>query len=221
MSLRDISADSIAVVATMPRDARWFRPDKDSGRFLRCTVRNRVFSERVIIDGNNLLHAMHEHAPIPRMGRETMVRVIDRWAVERKVEVILVFDGPSPPVGLVEQMSSRFVKVRFSAPVIADDVIADMIREASRPDLIRVISGDNAVRKEANRRRCRNDDSVAFIRELFSTSPTSNERSGNTIDGGPEKPQASADRTAEWLDWFGLDIPDRDDDVTDVIGDVD
>jgi len=34
----------------------------------------------ILIDGNNLLHAMHQRAPIPQVGRETMVRVIERWA---------------------------------------------------------------------------------------------------------------------------------------------
>ena len=35
-------------------------------------------AQHVIIDGNNLLHAMHEHAPIPHVGRETLVKIIER-----------------------------------------------------------------------------------------------------------------------------------------------
>ena len=39
-----------------------------------------VMPRQVVIDGNNLLYAMREHAPIPNVGRETMVRIIERWA---------------------------------------------------------------------------------------------------------------------------------------------
>ena len=41
--------------------------------------------EHVIIDGNNLLFAMYEHAPVPNIGRETLVRTVERWARNREL----------------------------------------------------------------------------------------------------------------------------------------
>ncbi len=87
----------------------------------------------VIIDGNNMLYAMHAHAPIPSVGRETMVKVIERWARRGTDEVTLVFDGPEPIGGLSRQMASSRITVRFSAPKSADDIIVALIHRARDP----------------------------------------------------------------------------------------
>ena len=51
-----------------------------------------VMDTQVVIDGNNLLHAMHAHAPLPAIGRETLVRIIERWAERVGGEVVVVED---------------------------------------------------------------------------------------------------------------------------------
>ena len=160
----------------------------------------------VIIDGNNLLHAMHAHAPLPHVGRETMAKVIDRWARQAGLKVTLVLDGPIPPEGLAAQMSSSRVTARFSAPESADDVIARMIHQTRDPGKVRIISSDTALRHEALRRRCGFSDSVAFIDELFADVEQSSART--TRPG--EKPEGlSPDETDEWLETFGLDDDDE------------
>ena len=163
-------------------------------------------AEHVIIDGNNLLHAMHAFAPVPLVGRETMVQVIDRWARQGHDEVTLVFDGPVPREGLARQMASSRVTVRFSAPLTADDVIARMIQGVRDPSRVRVVSSDTALRHEALQRRCRHADSAAFIEELF---PRPAESPSKAAERGEKPREVSSQETREWLELFGLDDEDE------------
>ena len=159
-------------------------------------------SEHVLIDGNNLLYAMHAHAPIPSVGRETLVRVVERWALRGDDDVTIVFDGPVPHGGLSQQMSSSRIEVRFSAPKTADDIIVDMVQRAGRPDTVRVVTGDTAIRREARLRRCRHTDAAAFVHELFAPEGEHRPPPGS----GPEKPtKMSPEETQEWVDLFGAD----------------
>lgn len=162
--------------------------------------------ERVIIDGNNLLHAMHAHAPIPSVGRETMVKIIDQWARQSDDDVTLVFDGPVPRKGLAAQMTSSRITVRFSAPATADDIIARMVQRARDPGSVRVISSDTALRHEALHRRCQYADSLAFINELF---PPRDERHPKAAASTEKPGQVSPKETDEWLELFGLDDEDE------------
>ena len=150
--------------------------------------------EHVIIDGNNLLHAMREHAPIAAVGRETMVRLIERWSRGSGSSVTLVFDGPAPRGGFSKQLSPDGLTVRFSAPATADDLIVAAIGDEKDPTRLRVVTSDTAIRHAAGYRRCRCTDAVSFIGELFP-------------DQGPceaprplsqEKPTDVAPKDAEW-----------------------
>ena len=161
----------------------------------------------VVIDGNNLLHAMHAYAPIPQIGRETLVRIIERWAERDDAKVSLIFDGAVPDRGLARQMASRRLSVRFSSPVTADDVIVDIIQRARDPGALRVVTSDNAIRHEAGIRRCQSTDSASFVRELF---PSSNK--GHRAKPHPAKPERSekpgdlsAGEVQDWLDTFGVE----------------
>jgi len=161
----------------------------------------------VIIDGNNLLYAMHAHAPIPSVGRETMVKVIERWARRGQDEVTLVFDGPPPIGGLTKQMASSRIAVRFSAPKSADDIIVSLIHRAKDPGSVRAVSSDTAIRHEAHLRRSVCTDSVAFIAELFSNAAPPPEPGESAAD---DKPTVGIPTdTDAWLDEFGIDIDDE------------
>jgi len=158
--------------------------------------------DHVIIDGNNLLHALRESGVIASPGRETLVRHLERWAKDKPASVTVVFDGAPPPGPMARQLSSTTVSVQFSAPATADDVIAAMIARAPDPARHRVISSDNAIRHEARLRRCRDDGADAFIRELFPDPPAQRRTSAGT----PEKPgDLSPDDQADWRRTFGGD----------------
>jgi len=164
----------------------------------------------VIIDGNNLLHAMHAHAPLPAVGRETLVRVVERWARRGTDDVTIVFDGGAPRGGLAMQMASSRLKVRFSAPATADDIIVALIARATDPSALRVVTGDKAVRLEAGYRRCQRTDAAAFVAELFHEPISCAPGPGNpTRTGEGEKPgPMNQDETKRWLAEFGLDESD-------------
>ncbi len=169
--------------------------------------------QHVIIDGNNLLHAMHAHAPIPHVGRETLVKIIERWAKTGTDEVTLVFDGATPRGGFAKQMASPRIDVKFSAPETADDIIVRMVHQSRKPHTIRVVSTDTAIRHEAHMRRCMHIKSAGFVAELFPTpgasspgKPTDPARSASSQEPpGPEKPiSLTPEETDEWLDVFGV-----------------
>src|SRR3990170_1885636 len=117
-------------------------------------------AEHVIIDGNNLLHAMREHAPITAVGRETMVRLIERWSRGSGSSVTLVFDGPPPRGGFNKQLSPDGLTVRFSAPATADDLIVAAIGDEKNPTRLRVVTSDTAIRHTAGYRKCPCTDSA-------------------------------------------------------------
>lgn len=155
-----------------------------------------------MIDGNNLLFAMLTHAPVPSIGRETLVRLIEAWAKRTDDIVSVIFDGPTPAGGLSAQMRSARIDVRFSGSQSADDVIVKMIHESQYPDRVRVISNDSAILHEGRRRRCRCTECAAFIAKLFPSVP-SEPPSG---EGGEEKPHTgSREETDAWLAEFGIE----------------
>lgn len=161
-------------------------------------------AEHVIIDGNNLLHAMHEHAPIPHIGRESMVRLIRDWARRSHHRVTLVFDGPMPKGGMAKQMQPAGIAVRFSAPETADDIIVQMVRAAPDPALLHIVSSDTAIRHEAGLRRCKHSDSATYIGTLFPP-PAPHKK---TQTAPPEKPDVvSPEEAREWLDVFDPENP--------------
>jgi len=154
-----------------------------------------------MIDGNNLLFAMQTHAPVPSIGRETLVRLIEAWAKQTDDIVSLVFDGPTPAGGLSAQTRSARIDVRFSGFQSADDVIVKLIHESHYPDRVRVISNDTAILHEGRRRRCRCTECTAFIAELFPS-----EKAKPPSDAREEKPRSVSREEADaWLAEFGID----------------
>ena len=116
----------------------------------------------VLIDGNNLLHAMYDGARIRSMTRAALLRAIEPWARDVDDDITLVFDGTPPPEGFRKSVSSKHMQVLFSAPQSADDIIIRMVHEARHPETLRVVSSDKAIAYEARRRRCK-DVSCAVL----------------------------------------------------------
>jgi predicted RNA-binding protein with PIN domain len=161
--------------------------------------------KHVLIDGNNLLHAMHEHAPIPHVGRETLVKIIERWASRTDDRVTIVFDGPTPPAGLAEQMALGRVTVCYSAPHTADDIIVAEIHSAPHPTHLHIVTSDKAIRSEARHRRSQDTDSSSFVRDLFDK-PGNAQESSDVNSPTDEKPEtASRKESDEWMITFGYD----------------
>lgn len=157
----------------------------------------------IVIDGNNLLHAMHAHAPGRHVGRETLVRVLERWAQAHDHKVTVAFDGAVPRGDMAKQMSSKRMAILFSGPETADDVIIRLVRQAKTPASIRVVTSDSVIRHEAKYRRCTCTRSEDFVAELFPTTHSAPPSATHTEQDKPASP--SSNETERWLDTF--DVP--------------
>lgn len=162
-------------------------------------------AETVLIDGNNLLYAMHEHAPVPSVGRETLVRIVERWARTGQDDVTVIFDGPTPRGGMTAQLASPRIDVQYSAPKSADDIIITQVKRAKYPSQVRVVSTDTAIQYEARLRRCRATDCVSFIQELY---PPQSKKGGDSAKK-PEAGENLSQDADEWLNYFGIDKIDE------------
>jgi predicted RNA-binding protein with PIN domain len=159
----------------------------------------------VIIDGNNLLHAMHAHAPMPNIGRETLVRIVERWAATSDDSVTLVFDGAAPEGDMAKQIASRRIHVVFAVPLSADDVIVEKVHRAHLPDRIRVVTDDTAIAHEARMRHCTHLGCAAFIRTLLAPPAEVGCEKGDEGESSPdsEKPESvSPEEIERWVEYF-------------------
>ena len=158
--------------------------------------------EHLVIDGNNLLPALRESGALPSPGRETLVRLLERWTKDRAIKVTLVFDGAAPPGPMARQLASTIIDVRFSAPRTADDVIVEMVQREPNPARLRVVSDDGAIRHEAGLHRCRHIGAARFVAELFPGRSTSSASAPRPA----EKPDAvTPDEKEHWQRTFGHD----------------
>ena len=158
---------------------------------------------RYLIDGNNLLHAVGSHGPAGAVGRETLCRLLGRWAGAHLMSVTVIFDGPAPSGDLARQMQVPGLDVHFSGPRSADAVIEEEVGQASAPGLITVVTTDRAIQHAARYRRARCVDSEAFVAQLYASPDDSPTEAADS----PEKPaDISAAETRQWLREFGGDL---------------
>jgi predicted RNA-binding protein with PIN domain len=169
-----------------------------------------------LIDGNNLLYAAHTHLPGPAIGRQRLCEILADWARQTAADLTVVFDGPPPRPGVIQQMQAPNLTVVFSGPRSADEVIEELIERAPAPAAMYVITGDRAIQSAARRRRCRCLTSADFARGLASPPPST--LSENLPPAPPpEKPGALLpEETDEWLRRFDFD-PDQPPDDLDLI----
>lgn len=164
--------------------------------------------EIVIIDGNNLLHAVRVLGPTRPPGREKLTRLIERWAVETHNHVMLVFDGPAPAGPFGKQMQSQAVELVFSGMRTADDCIVERLKGITNADHVKVISDDTAIRYEARQNNCRLVSTTAFIASLFP--PSDIPKREASVEASAEKPAetSNADRQT-WLEVFDDGAPEE------------
>ncbi len=159
-------------------------------------------AKHIIIDGNNLMHAMHAHAPGPHTGRETLVRLLERWARTHDHNVTVAFDGSVPRGAIAKQMKSPRLTICFSGSETADDVIIRMVHQSKIPASIRVVTTDSVIRHEAKYRRCACTRSEDFVAELCPPAKAAPQ----SVATEQEKPASPSSAEAErWLDVF--DVP--------------
>ncbi len=157
--------------------------------------------EIVIIDGNNLLHAVRVLGPTRPPGRETLTRIIERWATEHGHQVTLVFDGAGPRGAFGRQMQPSRIELVFSGSRTADDCIVERLGTLPNAGRVLVVSDDTAIQYEVRRRRCRCVSTTSFIASLFP--PDANVSPQSPPEPVGDKPADISEREQqEWLARF-------------------
>jgi predicted RNA-binding protein with PIN domain len=113
-----------------------------------------------LIDGYNLLYAMGVLRK--RMGpdglekaRQNLLGVLHGSFGDESDNVTVVFDAARPPPGVPAETEYHGLHVRFAIGLAAaDDLIEMLIRKASAPRHLTVVSDDHRLQKAARRRRC-------------------------------------------------------------------
>lgn len=155
---------------------------------------------RLLIDGNNLLHATDlfaadtaPHITSQQLLVELLVRLLGKRA-----QGDIVFDGRprDPGPASLESLHIHYASRREEA----DDVIERLLAATGEPKRLTVISSDHRLQRAARQRGAAWRDSEDFWRELVALRSAA-ARPGPT----PEKPESSADEVERWLREFGAD----------------
>jgi hypothetical protein len=132
------------------------------------------------VDGNNLAGALGLRGP-----GDTRIALLNRLLAHRLPRpIVVVFDGP--PAAELASRSGGTVRVLFSGPRVADDLIAARLRPGDR-----VVTRDRGLALRARDRQARPVDPEAFMDSLR---PLRRSPSG-------EKPEPGGD-IGEWMDLF-------------------
>jgi len=126
---------------------------------------------RWLIDGYNLMHAagMLDHdrrsrEVFRRKRRQFLARLADALGSARTVETTVVFDASVPPGDFPPASVYQGMTVLFALDdEDADTLIERLIREASAPKKLTVVSTDRRVRQAATRRRAQALTAEAFL----------------------------------------------------------
>ena len=163
----------------------------------------------VLIDGNNLQYAAFDEEPERPVGRVKLCQILGVWARRLGECVSVVFDGPVPDGGLLQQFGDSHVTVTFSGSgVSADSVIAALIAADSAPRRLVVVSTDREVARAAKRREATSMRSDEFWQLVQSEL----RRPERLVDEPPEKRRGLADQqTDDWLRAMGFDVNPADD----------
>lgn len=163
----------------------------------------------VLIDGNNLQHAAFDEQPERPVGRVKLCQILGVWARRFGERVSVVFDGPVPDGGLLQQFGDSHVTVTFSGSgVSADSVIGALIAADSAPRRLIVVSTDREVARAAKRREATSTRSDEFWQLVLSDL----QKPQRSADEPPEKRRGLAgDQADEWLRAMGFDVNPADD----------
>ncbi len=132
--------------------------------------------KKYIIDGNNLIGKIKPLSDVQKKdkqaSREKLAHLVDRYFANKKVEVILNFDGFAN-----QKINVSKVKLVYSDNISADQKIKKQVEEEQSKRNIVVISSDNNVREFAKICGCEVILCEAFGKEITKSQKTDDEES--------------------------------------------
>jgi predicted RNA-binding protein with PIN domain len=126
-----------------------------------------------LIDGYNLLYAMGvllQGRTGPTVLAKARLRLLGFLHAAHKddaADVTVVFDAKQAPAGLPSEVDFEGIHVAFAVDQAqADDLIEMLIRKASVPRQLTVVSNDHRIQQAARRRNCVVLDCSAYLDQL-------------------------------------------------------
>jgi predicted RNA-binding protein with PIN domain len=114
-----------------------------------------------LIDGYNLLYAMGVLLPrrtgplVLEYARRRLLSLLSERHGAQAGAVTVVFDARKAPPGAAAEMDYEGIHVAFAVDQEqADDLIEQLIRRASAPRQLTVVSNDHRIQHAARRRQC-------------------------------------------------------------------
>src|SRR5262249_32751047 len=100
-------------------------------------------------------------------ARQNLLGVLHGAFGDDSARVTVVFDAAHPPPGVPAESDYQGVQVRFAVGMAAaDDLIEVLIRKASAPKHLTVVSDDHRIQRRAHRRRCAVSSCGDFFMDL-------------------------------------------------------
>lgn len=155
-----------------------------------------------LIDGYNLLYQVGRlqtgRSAHLDSARLELLRLLQSRFKDEQVQITVVFDARGAPSSVREEQDYHGIEVRYTLRQEADDLIETMIRSASSPKKLTVISNDRRLKEAARRRGCPSMEGLEFW-ELLTHRP----RAESPPLTQEKPPTLSQEDVAEWLREFG------------------
>jgi len=155
-----------------------------------------------IVDGNNLLWALHERFEEREIATEIdLCRVLGRYFARMAEDGQVVFDGSGPARrGDFESVTN--VEIVFSGfHHDADSVIEEKLKANTAPRRLTVVSSDRRLRKAAAARKATAIKSEDFWEEV---QKELRRRKPRKKEPQAKKEGLTEGETEQWMDLFGL-----------------
>lgn len=159
---------------------------------------------RLLIDGNNLLHAsdvfpVGKDRSTAAVQQAFLAALIARWTPAERRDAVVVFDGSGGKRNeRVDEVGPRVVFPNRQQD--ADDVLEEWIQSAQQPTKLLVVSSDHRIQRAARQVGADYCDSEIYWQSL------NNRKNSPQTSNDAEKPEMpNATDLAVWLDFFGED----------------
>jgi predicted RNA-binding protein with PIN domain len=159
-----------------------------------------------LIDGYNLLFAYLGTLPSRKLSkaleraRRRLLELLRAQHAGQLGEVTVIFDAAHAPSKAPAEFEHHGIHVVFAVhEERADDLIESMIRKASAPRQLTVVTDDRHIQQAARRRHCTVRGCADYLNALESR----RSKYENQVQSSDAKPQAlSTEETQRWLGEF-------------------
>jgi predicted RNA-binding protein with PIN domain len=159
-----------------------------------------------LIDGYNLLFAYLGTPPSRKLSkaleraRRRLLELLRQRHEGELSDITVVFDAAHAPVGSPAEFDHHGIHVVFAVQHDrADDLIKQMVRRASAPRQVTLVTDDHDIQVAARRRHCVVQGCAEYLNELEGRGT----KTKHIAQRSATKPQTvSAEQAQEWLDEF-------------------